>query len=84
MLLFLTELFKTLDYEDRNWRQSCALMWDNAGYHEAGDVLTFLRDQNAPLLFLGPYSYPMAPTEMVFAALKVQHLNPDSAPLGKK
>ena len=59
-------------------------MWDNAGYHEATDVLTFLRDQNAPVLYLGPYSYHMAPSEMVFAALKVQYLNPDSAPLGKK
>ena len=59
-------------------------MWDNAGYHEAGEVLNLLKDQNVPVLFLGPYSYDMAPAEMVFAALKVQHLNPENAPLGKK
>ena len=84
MNLFLTELIKTLDYEDKYWRQNTVIMWDNAGYHESGEVLTLLEQQRAPVLFLGPYSYHMAPAEMVFAALKVQHLNEDGAPLGKK
>jgi len=84
MCLFLTELIKTLDYEDKNWRMNSVIMWDNAGYHEAGEVLNLLEEQRAPVLFLGPYSYHMAPAELVFAALKVQHLNVDEAPLGKK
>ena len=42
MVLFLTELIKTLDYEDRNWRTNSVLVWDNAGYHQAGEVLTLL------------------------------------------
>ena len=33
MILFLTELIKTLDYEDKYWRQNSVIMWDNAGYH---------------------------------------------------
>ena len=84
MQLFLTELIKTLDLEDKNWRTNTVLMWDNAGYHEAREVLTLLEQQRAPVLYLGPYSYHMAPAEMVFAALKVQLLNKDQAPLGKK
>jgi len=59
-------------------------MWDGAGYHEATEVLQLMQQQRVPLMFLGPYSYHMAPAEMVFAALKVQRLNPDQAPLGKK
>ena len=71
MLIFLTELIKTLDIGDKNWRTNSVLMWDNAGYHEAKEVLTLLEEQRAPVLFLGPYSYRMAPAEMVFAALKL-------------
>ena len=84
MTLFMTELIKTLDYQDRLWRSNSVIMWDNASYHEADEVLLLLREQNVPTLFLGPYSYRMAPAEMVFAALKVQKLNKDQAPLGKK
>ena len=72
------------DEEDKKWRNNTVLMWDNAGYHAADSVLTLLRDQQVPMLFLGPYSYRTAPAEMVFAALKVQHLNVYDAPLGKK
>ena len=71
MVLFLTELIRTLDYEDKSWRENSVLMWDNAGYHESEEVLTLMEEQKVPLLFLGPYSYHMAPCEMVFAALKV-------------
>ena len=71
MRLFLTELIRTLDLEDRKWRSNTVLVWDNAGYHESEEVLTLLEQQRAPLLYLGPYSYHMAPCEMVFAALKV-------------
>ena len=80
----MTYLIKTLDEEDQQWRANTILMWDNAGYHAAAPVLTLLRDQLVPTLFLGPYSYRTAPAEMVFAALKVQHLNVYEAPLGKK
>ena len=44
MILFLTELIKTLDYEDKNWRKNSVLLWDNAGYHEAGEVLSLLEE----------------------------------------
>ena len=71
MKLFMTELIKTLDYEDKYWRSNSVIMWDNAGYHGSAPVLNLLREQRAPVLFLGPYSYHMAPVEMVFAALKI-------------
>ena len=67
----MSELVKTLDWEDRNWRKNTVIMWDGAGYHEATEVLQLMQQQRVPLMFLGPYSYHMAPAEMVFAALKV-------------
>ena len=84
MELFLTELIKTLDNEDANWRKNTVILWDNAGYHEATQVLLLLEHQRVPVIYLGPYSYNMAPAEMVFAALKVQKLIADGVPLGKK
>ena len=44
MRLFLTELIKTLDIEDKHWRKNTVLMWDNAGYHDAEVVLTLLEE----------------------------------------
>ena len=65
------ELIKTLDYEDKYWRSNTVIMWDNASYHEAKPVLTLLEEQRVPIIYLGPYSYHIAPAEMVFAALKL-------------
>ena len=84
MTLFMSEMIKTLDAEDRHWRTNSVIVWDNAGYHGASPVLELLKEQRAPILFLGPYSYHTAPAEMLFAALKVQPLNTDQAPVGKK
>ena len=42
MTLFLSELIKTLDAEDRHWRTNSVIVWDNAGYHGAVPVLTLL------------------------------------------
>ena len=43
MYLFMTELFKTLDFEDKHWRQNSVIIWDGASYHEAENVLTLLQ-----------------------------------------
>ena len=78
------ELIKTLDFEDKYWRSNTIIMWDGAGYHSAAQVLRLSEQQQVPILFLGPYSYHMAPVEMVFAALKAKLLNEEVTPLGKK
>ena len=44
MVLFLKELIKTLDYEDKYWRSNSVIMWDNATYHGAKEVLTLLKE----------------------------------------
>ena len=84
MQLFFTDLILTLDAEDRNWRANTVLMMDNASYHDSKDVLELFKKQRVPVMYLGAYSYHMAPTEMVFAALKVQLLNEDQVQLGKR
>ena len=84
MQLYFTELIKTLDSEDRNWRSNTIIMMDNASYHDSKDVLELFQKQRVPVMYLGAYSYHMAPAEMVFAALKVQLLNEDQVQLGKR
>ena len=42
MQLFFTELIKTLDAEDRNWRANSVIMMDNASYHDSKEVLELL------------------------------------------
>lgn len=73
-----------LDEEDKNWRRTSMLVWDGAGYHRAKDTLKMLKEQEVPLMFLGPYQYMMAPPELLFAALKSTKLNQRDQPLGKK
>ena len=84
MALFMRQLVQTLDCEDKNWRQNTVLVWDGAGYHTCQHMKTFLREQQVPMMTLGPYSYLMAPAELLFAALKMKKLNLDDVPLGKK
>ena len=43
-----------------------------------------LENQRIPTMFLGPYSYDVAPCELFFAMFKQVELNPDNLPLGKK
>ena len=73
--LYLKELIKILDAEDKNWRRTTAFVWDGAGYHKAKEVLNLLKEQQVPVMMLGPYMYRGAPVELLFAALKKTKLN---------
>ena len=44
MQLFLRELIKHLDYEDRHWRTNSVIVWDGAGYHTSTEVLKMLEE----------------------------------------
>ena len=72
-----------MDQQDKHWRKDTVLIWDNASYHTAGRTKSLLETLKIPLLFLGPYSYDMAPAELLFAKLKSSDLHPGEIKVGK-
>jgi len=73
---FLTKLCEHLEGEDLEWRRRTVLMLDNANYHRGKPVLEKFKALGAPVLFLGPYHFRMAPVEMAFNFIKGHDLNP--------
>ena len=84
MEIYLVELVKMLDEEDVRWREDTVIMWDNASYHSNPRTKRLLERLRIPLMFLGPYSYDMAPAELLFAKLKTADLHPGEIAVGKK
>ena len=83
MQIFLTQLVQMLDAEDRHWRQDTVIFWDNASYHKSRRTRGLLQELGVPLMQLGPYSYDMAPAELLFAKLKTADLHPGQIAVGK-
>ena len=84
MEIYLTELVRMLDSEDKDWRKDTVIIWDNASYHTSPRTKSLLETLKIPLMFLGPYSYDMAPAELLFARLKSSDLDPGEVAVGKK
>jgi len=74
--LYLKELIKILDQEDKNWRQYTIIMHDGAKYAQSHGTQAVLRDLRVPFMLLAPHSYNVAPIELLFGAVKTNHLNP--------
>ena len=64
--MFIKELVKILEKEDRHFRTNTVLFWDGAAYHFSKDTLKTMRDLDVPLITLAPYSYFSAPCELAF------------------
>ena len=77
MQLYFKELVKQLDKQDVDWRKYTILMLDGAKYHQSVSTLGILRQLRIPMMITGPHSYNVAPIELLFAAIKAKHLNPD-------
>ena len=60
------------------------MIWDNAPYHKSKDALKMLERLRVPIMYTGPYSYDAAPCELFFAAFKMEDVNPNKLPMGKK
>ena len=84
MEIYLVELVRMLDAEDKNWRRDTIIFWDNATYHTCQRTKCMLETLKVPLMFLGVYSYKMAPSELLFARIKTSDLLPDGVKVGKK
>ena len=84
MEIYLTELVRMLDAEDKHWREDTVILWDNASYHTKPSTQRLLERLQIPLMQLGAYSYDMAPAELLFARLKTSDLHPGEITVGKK
>jgi len=84
MEIYLMELVKMLDSEDEHWRQDTVLIWDGASYHTSLRTQSLLEKLKVPMMQLGPYSYDIAPAELLFARLKTSDLHPGEIAVGKK
>ena len=84
MEIFLLELVRMLESEDKNWRRDTVIVWDNASYHTSTRTKSFLETLKVPVMQLGAYSYDMAPAELFFSRLKTSDLYNGDIKVGKK
>ena len=84
MEIYLVELVRMLDAEDKHWRKDTVIIWDNASYHASARTKGLLETLKIPLMRLGTYSYDMAPAELLFARLKSADLHSGEIAVGKK
>ena len=94
MMVFFSELIRTLDKLRPGWRKNHVLLMDNASYHRSSQLLKFFKDQRLPIMYTGSYSYDagksmfvvsnlvinIAPAELFFAAFKAADINPRHVP----
>jgi hypothetical protein len=81
--LFVTRLLCKLHAEDPRYRENLVLLLDNAGYHKETEVMERLKLQGIDVVYTGPYSWSMAPCELLFSRLKAVDLNPELLATGK-
>ena len=81
---FLAKLCDHLDADKENWRHDTVIILDNASYHRANTTMDLIHALRAPILFLGPHHFRMAPVEMVFNFVKSHDLNPLVSKLEKR
>ena len=81
--MFIRHLSNILDQQDTSWRQKTIITLDGAPYHFSSESLTVYSGLRLPIMFQPPHAYNVAPAELVFAALKSKHMNPDGLPTGR-
>ena len=83
MGLYIKELVKLLDAEDKHWRIYTIILHDGAQYCQSQSMINIYRSLNVPFMISSPHSYNISPVEMLFAAIKTKDLNPERLPTGK-
>ena len=82
--LFMQHLAKALDADRPGWRQNTIILLDNASYHKSTATIEVLEALILPVMYSGPYSFNIAPCELLFSLLKRDVINPNDLPLGKR
>ena len=81
--MFIRHLVNILDQQDGTWREKTIISIDGAPYHMSSDSMSVYKGLQIPLIFHPPHAYNVAPAELVFAALKSSHLNPEGKSTGR-
>ena len=84
MGLYLKELVKHLDNEDKDWRRDTIIMHDGAKYATSRNTENTLRNLHIPFMVLAPHSYNVSPIELLFGAIKNTELNKEHLPTAKR
>ena len=50
MEIYLMELVRMLNSEDKNWRRDKVIVWDNASYHTSTRTKSFLETLKVPVM----------------------------------
>ena len=83
MGLYIRELVKLLDADRPGWRKYLVWSHDGARYFNCSAIKAVLRSLDVPAMISAGHSYNVAPSELVFAAVKATHLNLEQLPTGK-
>ena len=70
MSIFMQELCAILDNHRKGWRKNTLVIIDNAPYHISKEAMQMFEQLKVPLMFLAPYSFDVAPCELLFAHFK--------------
>jgi transposase len=70
------QLCLKFNHLEPNWMNKYVIMIDNARYHRSKMVIELMRILKIPVMYTGPYSFDMAPVEMLFRKVKCYQLNP--------
>ena len=68
---------------DKNFRETSVWIIDNCGYHASAPMMKFFKENNLPILFLGPYQFLMASAELLWGWIKNVEINPHQIKAGK-
>ena len=74
----MIELIEILKRKNKDWAKECVFVIDNAAYHSSTSTIEMLSRYDVPILFLGSYSYLMAPIELFWGLFKNADLNPNN------
>ena len=84
LLLFFVSLLDKLDRETPSWREDTVFLLDGARYHTSAEMRAYFEQLRLQVMYTAPYSYQSSPIERLFAALKLNELNKEGQPTGKR
>ena len=82
--LFMRDLVRILNVENRRWREKTLIWLDGAPYHQSEEIMKVYDELNIPICISAAHSYDTAPCELFFAAFKSGHINPQRVQTGKR
>ena len=83
MEVFLVELVKMLDAEDKHWRRTMIILHDGARYCNNEAFMETMRHHRVPFMMSSANSYNISWIELLFGAIKQGDLNQEKLPTGK-